>query len=433
MQPGGGIRSSCASDAGPESFNLAEHIRFDFFALQHRFRGAIPYFAKVRSRAGASLIQPLHATSKVSFEFASKMSAFAWWSSDFIKQHQFWYSPNRQPRSSSSICFWHQQQSHLMNSCPELALPVRRARKPRTADRDQPISSSISRRSAAVRANGRLRVAQPNGRFLSEDKAATDFRNKKDLWMRVVKKGRVANVVLDRPEVKNCLRIEDYCAVADAFNSLSSDSSIHCIVLTGSGDSFCSGGDLGQIRASLRDGAYQSVAERFARAAIDAFRSIESCLKIVIAAVDGHCQAGGLSLALCSDLVIATPRSKFRVPEGLVGLADTFVASRLAPRIGFAKAKWLTLLADQFDAQQALDWGLINEICAEDQFVSRVESVASQLGTIAPNSLIEYKQAMNGTLPPFDINVMLRATESPFAIEGVTAFIEKRKPSWISN
>jgi enoyl-CoA hydratase len=250
--------------------------------------------------------------------------------------------------------------------------------------------------------------------------------------VRVVKNDQVANLTLDRPEVKNCLRIEDYGAIADAFNSLSSDPSINCIVLTGSGDSFCTGGDLGQIRASVRDGTYQSVAERFAHAAMGAFGSIESCSKIVIAAVDGYCQAGGLSLALCSDLVVATPRSTFRVPEGLVGLADTFVASRLAQRIGLAKAKWLTLLADEFDAHQALAWGLLNEICAEEELAGRVESIVSKLGTIGPNSLVEYKRAMNRTLPAFDVNVMLRAISSPFAIEGITAFIEKRKPSWIS-
>jgi enoyl-CoA hydratase len=250
--------------------------------------------------------------------------------------------------------------------------------------------------------------------------------------MRVVNNGRVAKVTLDRPEVKNCLRIEDYQAVAEAFNSLSSESSIHCVVLTGSGDSFCSGGDLGQIRASVREGAFQDVSERFARAAFDAFSAIEKCSKIVISAVDGYCQAGGLSLALCSDIVVATDRSTFRVPEGLVGIADTFVASRLAPRVGMTKAKWLILLADQFDAREALAWGLINEICGEADLAARVDSIAARLATIAPNSLTEYKRAMNETLPPFDVNVMLRAQESPFAVEGITAFIEKRKPSWIS-
>jgi enoyl-CoA hydratase len=258
------------------------------------------------------------------------------------------------------------------------------------------------------------------------------MERKGDLGLHLVRNGGVATLTLDRPEVKNCLRIEDYCAVANAFNSLSSDPSIYCIVLTGSGDSFCTGGDLGQIRTSVREGTYQSIAERFAHAAMDAFSSIESCSKIVIAAVDGYCQAGGLSLALCSDLVVTTSRSTFRVPEGLVGLADTFVASRLAPRVGLARAKWLTLLADNFNAHEALEWGLVNEICEEEGLASLVESITSKLGTIAPNSLVEYKRAMNKTLPPFDVNVMLRAIDSPFAIEGITAFIEKRKPSWIS-
>jgi enoyl-CoA hydratase len=250
--------------------------------------------------------------------------------------------------------------------------------------------------------------------------------------MHVARNGHVATLTLDRPEVKNCLRIEDYTSVAMTLRSLSTDPSVSCVVLTGSGDSFCTGGDLDEIRTSVREGEYQSVSERFAHAALDAFSSIESCSKVVIAAVDGHCQAGGLSLALCSDLVVATPRSTFRVPEGLVGLADTFVASRLAPRIGLAKAKWLTLLAEKFDAEQAFAWGLVNEICRGGDLRPRVDEITSMLALIAPNSLGEYKRAMNSTLPSFDINVMLRAQESPFAIEGVTAFIEKRKPSWVT-
>lgn len=240
----------------------------------------------------------------------------------------------------------------------------------------------------------------------------------------------VVTVLLNRPEAKNCFAPEDYQRLGDVFLELDERDDVEIVVLRGAGDAFTTGGDLLVKQRAIGSGRAYELFEISARAATHAFNALEACGKVVIAAIDGHCQASGVSLALCADLSVATDRSLFRIPEALVGVADPFVATRLPGRVGMSLARWLIYTAEAFSAEQAASWGVVNEVVPAERLESRVLEIAELLLRTAPNSRREYKRAIAATLLSLDAEVMLRANLSEFALEGITAFAERRPPAW---
>jgi len=240
----------------------------------------------------------------------------------------------------------------------------------------------------------------------------------------------VLTIQLNRPEALNCVSTTGYRELAHAVGAAADNPDADVVVLTGSGRAFCTGGDLKEIALSAADGKLLDKIDEFADTSMAAFQALERCQKVVIAAINGICQASGVSMVMCSDLAIAADDVKFRVPEVLVGLADPFVAARLHGRLGVARAKWTMLTADPFSAQEALDWGLVNKIVPKDRLFTEVSELAAKLRLTSPKSRAEYKRGMNETFPALDPNIMLRANRSADAVEGTTAFLERRSPVW---
>lgn len=240
----------------------------------------------------------------------------------------------------------------------------------------------------------------------------------------------VITILLNRPEAKNCFAPEDYQRLGDLFIELSTRDDIQVIVMRGAGDAFTTGGDLVVKQRAIASGGAFDLFTLSAKAATRAFESLEQCNALVISAIDGFCFASGVSLALSSDLSVATTRSLFKVPEGLVGVADPFIATRLPIRVGMTRARWLIYSAQQFDSAEALEWGVVNEVVPPEQLNERLDEIIEMILCTAPNSRSEYKQALASILPPLDTSVMLRANISEFALEGINAFAERRKPQW---
>lgn len=239
------------------------------------------------------------------------------------------------------------------------------------------------------------------------------------------KSGGVLRVVINRPERRNACTIEMYHGIKKAAVLAENDPEIDALVLTGSADVFCVGGEMG---GQHEGGA--AIDRETEGIDLLPFRQLETTPKIVIAAVNGLCQGGGLNLVLCSDIALASERATFRAPELLRGVADPFLPARLPSRVGVARAKYLLFTAAVIDAAEAERIGLVAKVVPHDQLMAHVDQVLGQIRATGPNARAAVKQDINRHLPPFDIPMFRSSLRSPEVAEGFKAFVEKRAPRW---
>lgn len=239
------------------------------------------------------------------------------------------------------------------------------------------------------------------------------------------KQDGVLRVVLNRPERRNACTIEMYHGIKRAAVLAENDPEIDALVLTGSGDVFCPGGEMG----GQHEGGAPIDRETDGLDLLP-FRQLELTTKVVVTQVNGLCQGGGLNMVLCSDIAIASDRATFRAPELLRGVADPFLAARLPNRVGVAKAKYLLFTAAVIDAPEAERIGLVTKIVPHDQLGSEVDKVLAQIRLTGPAARTAVKQEINRYFQPFDIPMFRRSLRSPESVEGFKAFIEKRPPRW---
>jgi enoyl-CoA hydratase len=251
-----------------------------------------------------------------------------------------------------------------------------------------------------------------------------------------------AHLVLNRPHKMNALLPASYAALADRVTEASANDEVNIITVSGSGSAFSTGGDLTMLAKALRYNGESDIGSdaplnvdmeltrEFIRGASRAFTALEATPKVVIAAVNGTCQAGGLGIALCSDLIIAAENATFRTPEGLVGIADPFIPVRLARRIGTGRTRRMLFTAENVDARTAQEMGLVDDVVPPSQLGQAVDSLIERISETAPLARSLYKRVLNADLPPFDMSIALVANSSSSAKEGVDAFIARRPPTW---
>ena len=149
-----------------------------------------------------------------------------------------------------------------------------------------------------------------------------------------------------------------------------------------------------------------------------------------MAAVNGVCHAGGLDMILCADITIASEKATFRAPELLRGIADGWLGARLPQRIGIAKAKHMVFTAATINAVKAEAIGLVSEVVPHEQLMEKAYSIAEQIKRTGPEARGMLKKQINTQMPPFDLEIFQRSTQSDEAREGIDAFINKRLPIW---
>jgi enoyl-CoA hydratase/carnithine racemase len=162
------------------------------------------------------------------------------------------------------------------------------------------------------------------------------------------------------------------------------------------------------------------------------FQLMESSPKTIVASINGACLAGGLCIVLSSDVSISSDAATFSAPEAKVGLADPFVPLRLARAIGTTRAKWMMLTADILDARAARNAGLITEVVPHEDLETATLSAVEKLQQTSPITRALYKKAANSDLAPFDRDLQFSANAGSDAREGLSAFVQKRKPQWPS-
>src|SRR5216117_1499684 len=240
-------------------------------------------------------------------------------------------------------------------------------------------------------------------------------------------------IVVDRPTARNAMTFAMYDRIAAICRDASADATVKAVVISGAGDAFVAGTDIGQF-VDFKNASKALEYERRMDAWLGA---IEDVRVPTIAALRGPVVGGGLAIAAACDLRVATPSAKFGVPVART-LGNCFSAAnlvRLSALVGIGRVKELVLTARLIDAQEARAIGLVTEVVAgEDALVRRVDELVETLASFAPLTLHATKEVLRrirSRMLPYEASdlVALCYTSDDFR-EGVAAFIERRKPVW---
>ncbi|AZG45765.1 enoyl-CoA hydratase/isomerase family protein [Gordonia insulae] len=244
--------------------------------------------------------------------------------------------------------------------------------------------------------------------------------------------GDVVVLTLNRPDARNALTGSLIRAIGDALVSAESDPGTRAIVLTASGDrAFCAGMDL---RAFADGGDIGSGSDPATEAYYRLTRG-ETPIP-VIAAVNGAAIGGGLELLLGCDLIVACTRARFGLPEAKRGLFPGGGGTNIGTRIPLSAALEMTMTGEFISAQRGFDLGLVNAVVDAEDLVATALDYARRVGACAPLSLAACKQLVRlAVTDPTKVAEQLPKWQSVVftsqdAIEGATAFVEKREPQW---
>ena len=246
--------------------------------------------------------------------------------------------------------------------------------------------------------------------------------------------GSVALIKLNRPQKRNAISFQLLEELLASFDEVEK-SSAHVLILTGAGKAFCSGMDLDELKGLLGKTREENLKDSSKMAAI--FRRIHEFPLPTIAAVNGAAVAGGTAFATMCDFTLAVPDAKFGYTEVRIGFMPAIVSSFLVWQVGHKTARDLLLSGRQFDAEEAQRLGLVNEVVESDRLMIRARELANELLQNSPSSMRATKRLLNDFLQPelgrqipaaIEQNATIRASDD--FREGVTAFLERRKPRW---
>jgi enoyl-CoA hydratase len=244
--------------------------------------------------------------------------------------------------------------------------------------------------------------------------------------LRLEREGPVAWCVIDRPDARNALTPAMYYGIKRAVHLVNSDSDLAALIITGTGDVFAPGGDLGG-RREPGDAPTPDIG-----AEVLPFLTIRDSRAPVVAAVNGICQAGGLLIAMMADIAVASDRATFRVPELLRGIPDATYAAALPAHVGLAVARDLLLSARPFDAAEAQRLGVLSRVVPHDQLREAAREATWQILQTPPDARVHVKRMLNERYGTVDYQTMFWALQhSDEPREGMRAFMEKRPPRWV--
>src|ERR1700693_2332953 len=244
----------------------------------------------------------------------------------------------------------------------------------------------------------------------------------------------IATITLNRPEKRNAISFELIEDLLRALREVEASDAI-VLIITGAGKAFCSGMDLENLKALLGRTAEQNVED--SQKMVRLFRSLYEFPKVTIAAVNGPAIAGGTGLALLCDFTLAVPEAKFGYTEVRSGFVPAIVSTFLLRQTGEKHARDLLLTGRIIGAEEAARMGLVNEIVAPGNLMTRAWELAALLMENSPASLRATKKLLNDHARA-ELDKQIEAavrenaavrTTADFR-EGITSFLEKRKPVW---
>ena len=259
-----------------------------------------------------------------------------------------------------------------------------------------------------------------------------------DAMLEVLREGAVARLRMRRPEVHNAFDDSLIAAMTEALQGLGEDASVRSVVLEGEGASFSAGADLNWMRGMAKMSEAENRDDSLALARL--MRTLDELPKPTIARVQGAAFGGGVGLVACCDIAIGATEAKFGLTEAKLGLLPAVISPYVINAIGVRQARRYFATAEIFDAAEALRIGLLHQVVAMDALDAAVDRQLDLLLTAGPLASARAKQLVRDVAAHADgarhdadnAALIARLRVSPEGQEGLTAFLDKRKPNWMS-
>lgn len=245
-----------------------------------------------------------------------------------------------------------------------------------------------------------------------------------------------ATITLNRAEVHNAFDPDMVRALTATLADIAANDAVRAVIIAGAGKSFCAGADIAHMRQSAKFTRAQN--QKAAGESARMFHALYTLNKPTIAAVHGAVRGGGCGIVAACDIAIATRTATFRLSEVKIGVIPAMISPYVIGAIGERQARRYMLSGEEFDCAEAWRIGLVHDLVEEEALTTRVGEMLGQLYTSGPKAVHAIKQLIpQSAHSPIGAGIVnetakiiaeIRAT--PEAQEGLTAFLEKRKPSW---
>ena len=253
--------------------------------------------------------------------------------------------------------------------------------------------------------------------------------------IQTTKQDTIFTISLNRPEVHNAMNDTMMKELTNCFKKISIDEEIKVVIITGNGKSFCAGADLNWMKSMANYSKEENIQD--SKLLLDLYESIYACAKPVIGKINGHAFGGGVGLVAVCDITISTPEKKFAFSETKLGIIPSVISTYVVRRIGLFNMRRLFITGERFTSEYAKEIGLIDYIAKEDEIDEFVNKYINLLFSSGPKSIIEIKnlvenyQKMNlDEYKKFTVEKIAELRVSKEGQEGISAFLEKRKPDW---
>ncbi len=246
------------------------------------------------------------------------------------------------------------------------------------------------------------------------------------------REGAVATLTLNRPEIRNAIGPSLIAQLTALFGALRMDDT-RVAVLTGAGSSFCAGADIDWMRSARDLPLEGNIAD--AAATRTMFEAVDACPKPVIARINGHAMGGGAGLVACTDYAIAVEGARFAFSETRLGIIPALISPYVLRAIGPGHTRALFTTGRAFDAAEAYRIGLVHRVVGEGELDAAVAEATADLLAAGPVAVAESKRLVRDATASLALDDLPRRIAAlrvaPEGQEGLTAFVEKRKPGWV--
>lgn len=248
---------------------------------------------------------------------------------------------------------------------------------------------------------------------------------------------KVSRVFLNRPEIHNAFNEVMIKELLELFQQLSKNKDVRVMVLSGRGKSFCSGADLSWMKKQ-KDYTWEENYEDAVQLA-ELFYQLYSLPFPTIAKVNGAAIAGGMGLVTSCDIAIASEEAKFSLSEVKIGLVPACICPYILKRVGESCCRELFLTGERFSANRALKIGLVNQVVSAEELDEVTDALVKKMLSGGPAALAACKELISTTsqidlqeAKSFTARMIANLRVSSEGQEGIRAFFEKRKPTWIN-
>lgn len=253
--------------------------------------------------------------------------------------------------------------------------------------------------------------------------------------LRIENESGVVTVMLARSDVRNALNAGLIEEIRGSMEELAEDDDVRVVVLTGEGDYFCAGADIGYMRDTANFSYEEN--QQDARELAEMFGAVENCPKPVVARVKGAAIGGGVGLVAAADVVVAEEGTVFAFSEVRLGISPATIAPFVLRKIGHSQARSLFLTGERFSAIRACEIGLVHQVAAEGHMDEEVQEKVEGLIAGGPEALAatkallrELREATPDEATEVTAQRIAELRTGEEGQEGLAAFLEKREPAW---